>query len=291
MNKENGTYSKHLKKYSRIVQDDNDDLVLQFTTEVLGLESLHWGYWDDNDQLNLENLKKAQKNFTSHLSSFIPEGVSQILDVGCGIGDNALHLSENGYKLTCISPDINHQKAFKKLKNGKINFHLSGIEKFFSEKQFDLALMSESSNYFDKDIGFEKLASLIKDQGFILSASLFRKKNTEVYSNFHIESEWLESAKKNGFEIINEDDITEKVLPSSEIGRDILNQHAVPSLEVMIKYLTKSKGLKSWLFSYFVESNFQKLKGYVTDGYVSHMLDPNLFKENARYVIYLMKKK
>jgi Methylase involved in ubiquinone/menaquinone biosynthesis len=106
MNKENGTYNKHLQKYSRIVQDGNDDLVLQFTTEVLGLESLHWGYWDDNDQLNLENLKKAQKNFTSHLSSFIPEGVSQILDVGCGIGDNALHLSENGYKLTCISPDI-----------------------------------------------------------------------------------------------------------------------------------------------------------------------------------------
>ena len=291
MNKENGTYNKHLQKYSRIVQDDNDDLVLQFTTEVLGLESLHWGYWDDNDQLNLENLKKAQKNFTSHLSSFIPEGVSQILDVGCGIGDNALHLSENGYKLTCISPDINHQKAFKKLENGEINFHLSGIEKFSSEKQFDLALMGESSNYFDKDIGFEKLASLIKDQGFILSASLFRKKNTEVYSNFHIESEWLESAKKNGFEIINEDDITEKVLPSSEIGRDILYQHAVPSLEVMIKYLTKSKGLKSWLFSYFVESNFQKLKEYVTDGYISHMLDPNLFKENARYVIYLMKKK
>ncbi len=63
MNKENGTYNKHLQEYSRIVQDDNDDLVLQFTTEVLGLESLHWGYWDDSDQLNLENLKKAQKNF------------------------------------------------------------------------------------------------------------------------------------------------------------------------------------------------------------------------------------
>ena len=44
MNKENGTYNKHLQKYSRIVQDDNDDLVLQFTTEVLGLESLHWGH-------------------------------------------------------------------------------------------------------------------------------------------------------------------------------------------------------------------------------------------------------
>ena len=27
MNKENGTYNKHLQKYSRIVQDDNDDLV------------------------------------------------------------------------------------------------------------------------------------------------------------------------------------------------------------------------------------------------------------------------
>ena len=291
MNKKKGTYNNHLQKYSRIVHDGNDDLVLQFTTEVLGLESLHWGYWDDNDQLNLDNLKKAQKNFTSHLSSFIPKSVSQILDVGCGIGDNALHLSKNGYKLTCISPDINHQKAFKKLENEKINFHRSGIEKFVSEKKFDLALMSESSNYFDKNLAFKKLASLIKDQGFILSASLFRKKDTTVYSNFHIESEWLESAKKNGFEIINEDDITEKVLPSSEIGRDILHQHGVPLLEVMIKYLTKSKSLKSWLLSFFVESNFQKLKEYITDGYISHILDPHLFKENARYVIYLMKKK
>ena len=42
MNKKKGTYNNHLQKYSRIVHDGNDDLVLQFTTEVLGLESLHW---------------------------------------------------------------------------------------------------------------------------------------------------------------------------------------------------------------------------------------------------------
>ena len=63
MKKSNDDFNKQIHKYSRIVQDDNDDLVLQFTTEVLGLESLHWGYWDGNDTLNLENLKIAQKKF------------------------------------------------------------------------------------------------------------------------------------------------------------------------------------------------------------------------------------
>ena len=266
-------------------------MVLQFTTEVLGLESLHWGYWDDNDTLNLENLKIAQKKYTTQLASYIPKGVNQILDVGCGIGDNALYLAENGYQLTCLSPDINHQKAFNNLESEKIYFHLSGIEDFTSDKQFDLALMSESSNYFDKDIGFEKLCGLIKDGGYVLSASLFRKKDTEFYSNFHIENEWLTSASKNGFEVISKDDITDKVLPSSVFGRDILHQHVVPFLEVILKYLTKTEGIKNKFLSFFIEPNFQKLLKYLKKGYISHVFDPNLFKENARYVIYLMKKK
>jgi len=291
MKKSNDDFNKQIHKYSRIVQDDNDDLVLQFTTEVLGLESLHWGYWDDNDTLNLENLKIAQKKYTTQLASYIPEGVNQILDVGCGIGDNALYLAENGYQLTCLSPDINHQKAFDNLESEKINFHLSGIENFTSDKQFDLALMSESSNYFDKDVGFEKLCGLIKDGGYVLSASLFRKKDTEVYGNFHIENDWLASASKNGFEVISKDDITDKVLPSSEIGRDILHQHVVPFLEVILKYLTKTKGIKNKLLSFFIEPNFQKLLKYLKEGYISHVFDTNLFQENARYVIYLMKKK
>ena len=60
--------------------------------------------------------------------------------------------------------------------------------------------MSESSNYFDKDEGFQKLHNLIKDEGFVLSASLFRIDDSNEY-NFHIESEWLKSAESHGLKL------------------------------------------------------------------------------------------
>ena len=288
MNK-NNNFKDSLYEYSRIVEDDNDDLALQFCTEVLGLESLHWGYWDTNE-INLENLKKAQKNFTIHLASFIPEGVNQILDVGCGIGDNAVYLADKDYQLTCISPDVNHEIAFNKIENGKINFHLDTIENFRSDVSFDLALMSESSNYFDKDEGFQKLHNLIKDEGFVLSASLFRIDNSNEYNNFHIESEWLKSAENHGFKVVNKDDITDKVVHLCTLGKNILDQYAFPTSKVLFKYLNKTKGLKSKIFSYFLQSQFDKLIAYLDDGYVSHMCNADLFKQKARYIIYLLKK-
>ena len=289
MNK-NNNFKDSLYEYSRIVEDDNDDLVLQFCTEVLGLDSLHWGYWDTNE-INLENLKKAQKNFTIHLANFIPEGVNQILDVGCGIGDNAMYLAGKDYQLTCISPDINHEIAFKKIENEKINFHLDTIENFRSDVSFDLALMSESSNYFDKDEGFQKLQRLIKDEGFVLSASLFRINDSDEYSNYHIESEWLKSAENHGFKVINKDDITDKVIPLCELGNTLLNQYAFPTSKVLFKYLNKSKGLKNKIFSYFLKPQLDKLNTYLNDGYVGHVCNANLFKQKARYIIYLLKKK
>jgi len=288
MNK-NNNFKESLYDYSRIVEDDNDDLVLQFCTEVLGLDSLHWGYWD-TDEINLENLKKAQKNFTIHLASFIPEDVNQILDVGCGIGDNAVYLADKNYQLTCISPDVNHEIAFKKIENGKISFHLDTIENFSSDNHFDLALMSESSNYFDKDEGFQKLQNLIKDEGFVLSASLFRIDDSNEYSNYHIESEWLKSAENHGFKVVNKDDITEKVIPLCELGNALLNQYAFPTSKVLFKYLNKSKGLKNKIFSYFLKPQLDKLNTYLNDGYVGHVCNANLFKQKARYIIYLLKK-
>jgi len=62
------------------------DYGLKFLRDVLKVESLHFGYWDNGVAPTLDNLRTAQIKYIDHLIEFIPEGVSSILDVGCGTG-------------------------------------------------------------------------------------------------------------------------------------------------------------------------------------------------------------
>jgi MPBQ/MSBQ methyltransferase len=77
---------------------------LRFLHEVLGLERLHYGLWDGED-LDLDGLRAAQERYSERLRSWIPEGVSSILDVGAGVGTDALELSRAGYEVEGLSPD------------------------------------------------------------------------------------------------------------------------------------------------------------------------------------------
>ena len=55
------------------------DLDLFLCTEILKLNSLHFGYWEGNEELTIENLKKAQTRFTEKLMELIPDGVETSL--------------------------------------------------------------------------------------------------------------------------------------------------------------------------------------------------------------------
>ena len=98
------------------------NLELMLCTEVLKLNSLHYGYWKKNEELNLKNLRIAQKRYTDHLLKLIPKGTKSVLDVGAGIGDNSLALATKGYNVISLSPDKNHKKYFGKYKDKNIKF-------------------------------------------------------------------------------------------------------------------------------------------------------------------------
>jgi len=75
------------------------ELELIFCLKILKLKSLHYGYWQPDDEITMDNLKKAQAQYTTHLLKLIPRGVKNVLDVGCGVGDNALALAKKGIEL------------------------------------------------------------------------------------------------------------------------------------------------------------------------------------------------
>src|SRR5258705_11932953 len=146
---------------TRYIELDNLDLELFICSDILKLNSLHYGYWTNGEELTLENVRKAQARYTEKLISTIPPGVSTVLDVGCGIGDNARALAASGYRVTALSPDKNHQKYFENGNGHHIAFHNQRFEDFHANQSFDLILMSESQNYFQADMAFRQCRNLL----------------------------------------------------------------------------------------------------------------------------------
>ena len=292
MKPEKFSRSKDVLKYSGLAPNTRaeNDLYLRFLTDVLNLESLHYGYWEAEAELTLENLKRAQRRFSDHLINYIPGDVERIIDVGCGIGDNAILLGDRGYKVTCISPDRNHQDAFYQINDENIDFFQSSLETFETNRVFDLALMCESSNYFGKDIAFERLARMVRESGWLLSASIFRKGRSLEFMSYHVEDEWIESAKMHGFSVSKREDITRKVLPTLQLGSMVLDTYARPMSRFVTEYLRRSSDWRVKFFSLLFRKHISKINSQISNKYIAHMFNPVLFFEKARYVIYLLKK-
>ena len=86
------------------------DNVLKLYSKTIESKFLHYGFWNYPEKINLEDfslneIKNAQKRYIQNLTSYIPNEVKLILDVGCGIGGNALFLINQGYNVETLSPD------------------------------------------------------------------------------------------------------------------------------------------------------------------------------------------
>ena len=67
-------------------------------------EHLHFGFWPDDLEISIDNLKKSQDYHSAKIIDSIPDGVQTILDVGSGSGGLAKKLVEKGYEVECVSP-------------------------------------------------------------------------------------------------------------------------------------------------------------------------------------------
>jgi SAM-dependent methyltransferase len=218
---------------------DGIDFQLWFATRVLRLQSLHYGYWEDTDDmtLTLDATRKAQVRYTEYLVRSVPPGVHTILDVGCGIGCNARALASKGYKVTALSPDANHQQFFDDFPADQVRFCSSKYEEYSNEQSFDLVLMSESQNYFDADVGLAQTQHFLVPGGCLLVCGMFRKRNSDAFNQTrNTEGEYLLKAQRHGFELIERADITRNILPTLRMVRMAKNNYLDPALLAARQY-------------------------------------------------------
>ena len=92
---------------------------LKFYSDVLGLEHLHYGIWEADDELTLANLKAAQDRYQQAILDLLPPAPARILDVGCGTGELSKEMKARGYEVEGLSPDINHVDSYAEKSAGR----------------------------------------------------------------------------------------------------------------------------------------------------------------------------
>lgn len=268
------------------------NLELFFVTEVLQLKSLHYGYWADpsaaaRDILDLSDIKQAQESYTRELLQIIPGEVQSVLDVGCGIGDNARALLSRGLKVTALSPDGNHQRYFDAMREPNLSFHSGRFEDFQTDEVFDLVLMSESQNYFDAEIGLQQARRYLRAGGYLLIAGMFRKDCSPDFNAIpNGKRDYLDKAAKNGFATLETRDITKHVLPTIQIVNRTRLLHLEPALDLAQRYLRDSMPLKLKLLKLFFRKQIKELAESAT--YYAKRTNPALFAAQVEYLIVLL---
>ena len=164
----------------------NVDLGLKVFQEILGLDDLHFGLWEPDEELTIENCRVAQARYAARLIDMIPDGVERVLDVGCGTGRNCERLVVRGYEVEALSPDPYQKQLFQERLAGRARFHLSRFEDLEAAGGFDLLFFSESAQYIDKAAFFPCCARALGRPGWVLVADFFRRLETDYYESAFI---------------------------------------------------------------------------------------------------------
>ncbi|MDX1976645.1 MAG: methyltransferase domain-containing protein [Pseudanabaenaceae cyanobacterium bins.68] len=205
---------------------------------------LHYGYWQplpqSPDELTLVRFRQAQEDYANKLVKLIPKTVQQILDVGCGIGGNAVKLLDLGYQIDGLAPDPCQQQQFLQATSDRAGFYLSEFQTFTPPRTYDLLLMSESSQYINVADLARVAVSCLAGGGYLLLADMLRLDQDYtkgIFSNCHQVEQISRALEQAGFKLVESEDISAAVAPTLDLCLENLHTFGISTFAYIAEVL------------------------------------------------------
>lgn len=255
----------------------------------LGTRDLHYGLWQDDLEVCIQNLPEAQRRYSDFLIDHIPEGVKRILDVGCGAGGLARELLARGYQVEGVSPSPLLSEAAQQQAGEGFKIHQGRFEDigFAPDDKFDLVLFSESFQYISLDSVFDNAMRRLNPGGHILICDFFKTgaPGRSVIGGGHPIDRFMKALEKSGMEVLVDKDITPETAPNLDIvnqmGRDLF----YPTFK-LIGYAFDSN--HPWLAK-LIRWKYQKKIKKINRKYLSGERNADNFAKYKVYRLFLLR--
>ena len=264
------------------------DIGLAVGRFFLNTEDLHYGYWPNRKEANVQNLAEAQEAHSQLIIDHVPNKTRSILDVGSGSGNLALKLLNLDYNVDCVIPSefLAEQVAVKLGNRGKI--HICGFEKIDDSKKYDLILFSESFQYVKLSESLNKTAKMLNSSGSLLICDFFRRNvpGKSPMGGGHSWNGFLEAVSKHPFNLDVDKDITEETAPTidllAQFNTDVLSPISEMSAEYLLDHYPKITKLFRWKFKKRLEK--------IHNIYLSGNVNGESFKQFKEYHLLVYKR-